>query len=136
MLEIAAGKFAVAAASTVLAGGAAVGINVASDCSAGQEMTAYGCATVTDAPDITRGHGTVSSVTPSSGVVFRDENGNRTNSGLSPRDKFMYVGQKMQGKGNDGTLILVKQITKGVGGWGPLYLAWIPVKYTANPGAF
>lgn len=136
MFEIAAGKIAVTAASTVLAGGAAVGISATGDCPTGQEKTVFGCATVTNAPDITRGHGSISSVTPSSGVVFRDGNGNRTTSGLSPRDKFMYVGQKMEGKNGDGTLILVKQMTKGVGGWGPLYLAWIPVKYTANPELF
>lgn len=138
MLEIAAGKLAVAAASTVLAGGAAVGLNASGNCPDGQEKTLFGCATVTNAPDVTvdKGYGSISRVTPSGGVDFRDEDRNRTDSGLSPQDRFQYVGQKVEGKNGDGPLILVKQLTKGKGGWGPRYLGWIPIKYTENPSLF
>lgn len=137
MLEIAAGKLALAAAGAIVAGGTALGVNTAGGCPAGQETTIFGCAKVTNAPDERgAGYGKVSSVTPSGGVDFRDVNGDRTSSGLSPADRFQYVGQKRKGKNGDGPLILVKQLTHGKGGWGPLYLAWIPVKYTADPTSF
>lgn len=80
--------------------------------------------------------GAVSSVKPAVGVDFRDDEGNRTASGLSPRDEFQYMGMKREGKNGDGTLILVKQLTQGKGGWGPVYFAWIPVKYTVDPSLF
>lgn len=68
-------------------------------------------------------------VTPAVGVDFRDDNGNRTTSGLSPRDQFKYLGQRKVGINGDGTLIKVRQITQGMGGWGDLYEGWIPEKY-------
>lgn len=80
--------------------------------------------------------GAISSVKPAVGVDFRDDEGNRTASGLSPRDEFQFMGMKREGKNGDGTLILVKQLTEGKGGWGPVYFAWIPVKYTVDPTLF
>ena len=79
---------------------------------------------------------TVSSVTPSVGVDFRDDHGNRTSSGLSNRDQFEYLNARRQGRSGDGMLIKVRQITHGKGGWGPLYTGWIPVKYTQLPSMF
>jgi hypothetical protein len=91
--------------------------------------------TVTECPDvkISAGVTVVSSVTPGVGVDFRDDNGNRTSSGLSSRDQFKYLGLKKVGKGEDGMLVKVEQITQGRGGWGELYIGWVPMKYTARP---
>lgn len=96
-------------------------------------------AKITECPDVvvSGGQGTsISSVTPGVGVDFRDDNGNRTSSGLSNQDQFEYLNAKKPGKNGDGTLIKVKQITKGKGGWGSMYIGWIPVKYTQIPSMF
>lgn len=129
-----------AAASAVLAGTLVVAAPaaMADSCPVGQEMTAWGCGTVEDHPEQneSRGISTISSVKPSVGVDFRDANGNRTASGLSSRDQFKWLGETMPGNGTDGPLIKVEQISKNSGGWGPLYIGWIPVKYTQAPSLF
>jgi hypothetical protein len=79
---------------------------------------------------------TTSAVTPAVGVDFRDDHGNRTTSGISNRDQFEYLGVQREGKNGDGTLIKVRQLTNGRGGWGKLYTGWIPVKYTQLPSMF
>lgn len=79
---------------------------------------------------------TISFVTPAVGVDFRDDNGNRTASGLSSNDQFEYLGEKRAGVNGDGTLIRIRQITTGKGGWGSRYEGWIPVKYTSVPSLF
>jgi hypothetical protein len=134
IFETAAAK---AAATAVLAGSATLGVGVAaSDCPSGQEMTVWGCAVVKTAPDetIRRGTGTISATTVA--VTFRDENGNRTDSGLGAEDQFEWLGGRKPGKNGDGQLIEVKQITTGKGGWGSLYQGWIPAKYTQIPSMF
>ena len=127
-------------AGAVLAGGATLGVGVAvKDCPAGQEMSVMGCAKVTHHPSGRKGTGTHSAVDgrkAPSGVDLRDGNGNRTTSGLGPDDQFEWLGGKKPGKNGDGTLIEVKQVTTGKGGWGPLYEGWIPVKFTQIPSMF
>lgn len=131
---IAVGAAAAAIAGTIALGGAAS----AADCPAGQQMTVRGCGTVTTYPDETRSSetGTSSFVTPAVGVDFRDDNGNRTSSGLSNQDQFVWLGGKKPGKNGDGTLIQVKQTTHGKGGWGSLYIGWVPLKYVSGPEMF
>lgn len=85
--------------------------------------------TVTECPTGAKVGSVIGFVTPAVGVDFRDDNGNRTASGMSPYDQFQYLGQTKAGKNGDGTLIKVRQLTKGKGGWGSLYEGWIPVKY-------
>jgi len=133
LFETAAAKTVAAA---VLAGGATLGVNAAvTDCPAGQEMTVVGCAEVTHHPDETKwGTGTNSATTVA--VDFRDQNGNRTNSGMGAEDQFEWLGGRKPGKNGDGMLIEVKQTTTGKGGWGSLYQGWIPVKYTQIPSMF
>ncbi|MCP9209510.1 hypothetical protein [Streptomyces cucumeris] len=119
-----------AAASAVLAGSLAIGAPAASaaGCPEGQVKTSMGCGKTS------KGTNSISSVTPAVGVDFRDASGNRTSSGLSNSDQFEWLGGKMTGKGDDGMLIEVRQVTHDMGGWGPLYQGWIPVKYTQLPG--
>ncbi|MER6605754.1 hypothetical protein ABT282_07515 [Streptomyces sp. NPDC000927] len=92
--------------------------------------------TVTECPDTsTRSTGgTISSITPSEGVDFRNNNGFKTGSGLSNRDRFRYLGETRTFNGE--VMIRVKQITSGMGGYGSLYEGWIPVRFTANPSMF
>jgi hypothetical protein len=132
---------AVKAAAGILAAGAIGGgvvVETSSGCPAGKEMTVFGCATVQNYPGETSSTGTNvrSSVTPSGGVDFRDKNGNRTGSGMSNQDQFVWLGSKKPGKNGDGMLIEVEQVTHGKGGWGPLYKGWIPVKFTQAPQMF
>lgn len=138
---IAAGAAAAALAGTIAIGGTAS----ASSCPSGQVKTAYGCGTVTGEVKGEQGHptGTTSFVTPAVGVDFRDEDGNKTGSGFYPANAFEYLGKKKQGKNGDGTLILVRQMTKAndgasitQSGYGNLYKGWIPVKYTQVPEMF
>ena len=122
-------------AGAVLAGGAVAGVGATTHCNPGEVLIGGSCGKVTGTmPDETRGTGVTSAVTVD--VDFRDTNGNRTNSGISTQDQFEWLGGKKQGKGGDGTLIEVKQITHGKGGWGPAYKGWIPVKFTQIPGMF
>lgn len=126
-----------AAASAALAGSLLVIAPAASaaSCPSGQVAIAGGCGTVVGTlPD--QSHGTTGSVVPEVGVDFRDEHGHRTGSGLSNQDQFRYLDQKKDGLNGDGTLIKVRQTTKGKGGWGELYEGWIPVKYTQLPKMF
>lgn len=123
-----------AAAGVLVAGGAVVGVGTTGHCPSGETHTVFGCAKVTTAPDESTGTGTISAVTVN--VSFRDEGGNKTGSGISTEDQFQWLGQKKPGKNGDGTLIKVKQITHGKGGWGPLYEGWIPVKFTQAPALF
>lgn len=135
MLEIAAVKAASVVASVVVAGGAVVGVGAAKDCPAGQDATLFGCAVVTTAPDeVKQGTNVNSAVTVD--VDFRDAQGNRTSSGMGNEDQFQWLGGKKPGKNGDGALIQVRQLTRGQGGWGPLYEGWIPVKYTQIPSMF
>ncbi len=93
--------------------------------------------TVTTCPDVTTFRTTViSSVTPAVGVDFRNDDGDRTASGLSSHDQFRFLHLTKEGKGGDGLLIKVRQTTQGKGGWGPLYEGWIPAKYTQIPSMF
>lgn len=135
IFETAAAKVA---ATAVLAGSATLGVGVAAtDCPAGQEVTIMGCGKVTQTvPDetIRRGTGTISATTVN--VDFRDENGNRTSSGMGTGDQFEWLGGRKPGKNGDGTLIEVKQTTTGKGGWGDRYEGWIPAKYTQIPSMF
>ncbi|MBD3004553.1 hypothetical protein [Streptomyces sp. 5-10] len=98
----------------------------------------YETGTVTDCPDVTTSKptGTVTSaISPLySAVDFRDSNGVKTGSGLSNRDQFQYLNEKKTVGGVE--LIRVKQITKGMGGYGSLYEGWIPVNYTMLPSMF
>jgi hypothetical protein len=130
----AAATSAVVAATLIVAAPAAS----AAECPAGQEMTTWGCGEVTEHPEQSgmKGMSVISSVTPEVGVDFRNANGKRTGSGLSNKDQFQWTGRTMEGQGRDGLLIEVKQITEDRGGWGPLYMGWIPVKYTQAPGLF
>lgn len=131
---------AAALAGTVALGGAAS----ASSCPSGQVKTAYGCGQVTGEIKGEQGHptGITSFVTPAVGVDFRDENGNKTGSGFYPANAFEYLGKKKHGKNGDGTLILVRQLTRHDGpgitqsGYGSLYKGWIPAKYTQAPSMF
>lgn len=127
-LKVAAG--ALAAGGLTVGGASAVG-----HCSPGQVVTGFGCGTVKEtAPDETRGGTITTAVTFD--VNFRDDNGDRTSSGLGANDQFHYLGAKKMGKNGDGMLIKVKQTTTGQGGWGSLYEGWIPVKYTQLPSMF
>lgn len=136
MLEV----IGVKVAAGVLAAGAVTGgaVQIADGCPAGQDMTVFGCAKVQGYPDQSSSSGTNirSSITPAGGVDFRDSRGNRTGSGISNEDQFEWLGGKKPGKNGDGTLIEVKQVTHGKGGWGPLYQGWIPVKFTQLPSMF
>jgi len=137
---IAAGAAAAALAGTIALGGAAA----ASDCKPGQVKIAGGCGNVTGEIKGEQGRSTgiTSFVTPAVGVDFRDENGNKTGSGFYPANAFEYLGKKKHGKNGDGTLILVRQLTRQDGpgitqsGYGNLYKGWIPVKYTQAPSMF
>lgn len=138
---IAAGAAAAALAGTIALGGTAM----ASDCKPGQVKTAYGCGDVTGEVKGEQGESTgiTSFVTPAVGVNFRDENGTKTSSGFYPVNGFEYLGKKKAGKNGDGTLILVRQMTKSAdgssvtqSGYGSLYKGWIPVKYTQLPSMF
>ncbi|MFE0472539.1 hypothetical protein ACFW2V_13085 [Streptomyces sp. NPDC058947] len=132
-LEATAAKIA----GAVLVGGATLGVGAATtDCPTGQEMTVMGCAKVTDYEDETVQQGTGSHSAVTVDVTFRDDQGNRTTSGMSSQDQFEWLGGKKPGKNGDGMLIEVKQISRGKGGWGPLYQGWIPVKYTHIPRMF
>lgn len=124
------------AATAVLAGGAVAGVSATESCPAGQEATLFGCATVTHHPDEEnrRDTGITSAVTVN--VSFRDNHGNKTDSGISTEDQFKWLGGKKLGKNGDGMLIEVEQTTEGKGGWGSLYQGWIPVKYTQIPSMF
>jgi len=137
---IAAGAAAAALAGTIALGGTAV----ADDCKPGQVKTAYGCGDVTGEIKGEQGKSTgiTSFVTPAVGVDFRDEAGNKTGSGFYPANAFEYLGKKKQGKNGDGTLILVRQLTRDdpgtvtQSGYGTLYRGWIPEKYTQAPELF
>lgn len=138
---IAAGAAAAAIAGTIALGGTAS----ATDCKPGQLKTAYGCGDVTGEIKGEQGHptGTTSFVTPSVGVDFRDELGRKTGSGFYPANGFEYLGRKKHGINGDGTLILVRQMTRAKdgpsvtqSGYGTLYMGWIPVKYTQLPSMF
>lgn len=137
---IAAGAAAAALAGTIALGGVAS----ASGCPSGQVKTAMGCGTVTGEVKGEQGFhtGITSFVTPSVGVDFRDEAGNKTGSGFYPANAFEYLGKKKHGKNGDGTLILVRQLTRAddgsvtQSGYGSLYKGWIPEKYTQAPEMF
>jgi hypothetical protein len=137
---IAAGAAAAALAGTIALGGSAA----ASDCKPGQVKIMGQCGNVTGEIKGEQGRhtGISSFVTPTVGVDFRDEAGNKTGSGFYPANAFEYLGRKKQGKNGDGTLILVRQLTKAddgtvtQSGYGSLYKGWIPVKYTQAPGLF
>lgn len=136
---LAAGAAAVALTGTLIAGGTAA----ASDCPAGQTKTAMGCGTVQNSAETGFHTGTTSFVTPAVGVDFRDDSGRKTGSGFYPANAFEYLGKKKHGINGDGTLILVRQMTKkkdGAGitqsGYGSLYRGWIPAKYTQVPSMF
>jgi hypothetical protein len=144
---------ATAATAAIIATAGVAGATSASaadNCPPGQEqVAAFGktqCGTVTEIPDPPnqnqtgetggQADSTTSSVTPSVGVILRDDNGALTTSGLSNRDQFEYLGEKMDGKHGDGTLIKIRQTSTGMGGWGELREGWIPVKYTQLPTMF
>ena len=137
---IAAGAAAVALTGSLAFAGTAA----ADSCKPGQVKTAYGCGDVTGEIKGEQGKSTgiTSFVTPAVGVDFRDENGNKTGSGFYPANAFEYLGKKKHGKNGDGTLILVRQMTKAddgavtQSGYGTLYKGWIPVKYTQLPSMF
>lgn len=134
MLHAAAIKVA---AGALAAGGITVtGVSATGHCSPGQVVTSFGCGTVTQTlPDESRqGTGVTSAVTVD--VDFRDAGGSRTDSGISHNDVFEWLGGRKPGKNGDGTLIEVKQVTHGKGGWGPAYIGWIPEKYTQAPMMF
>jgi hypothetical protein len=133
LFETAAAKVA---AGALLAGGVTFGGVAASDCPTGQEMTVMGCATVKNYDDETIRQGTGSTSFVTVDVDFRDNDGNRTSSGMSNQDQFEWLGGKKPGKNGDGMLIEVKQISTGKGGWGSLYQGWIPVKFTSAPRMF
>lgn len=134
-----------AVVATALTGSLIAGTASASalDCKPGQVKVMGQCGTVTG-EDKRQGRSTgiTSFVTPSVGVDFRDNNGNKTGSGFYPANAFEYLGRKMHGKNGDGTLILVRQLTKAddgsvtQSGYGNLYTGWIPVKYTQIPSMF
>lgn len=138
---IAAGAAAVALTGSLAFAGTAA----ADSCKPGQVKTAYGCGDVTGEIKGEQGKSTgiTSFVTPAVGVDFRDEDGNKTGSGFYPANGFEYLGKKKHGKNGDGTLILVRQLTKAQdgnavtqSGYGTLYKGWIPVKYTQIPSMF
>jgi hypothetical protein len=137
---IAAGAAAAALAGTLVMGGTAA----ASDCKPGQVKIMGQCGDVTGEIKGEQGveTGINSFVTPAVGVDFRDENGNKTGSGFYPVNAFEYLGKKKQGINGDGTLILVRQLTRQdpgtvvQSGYGSLYRGWIPVKYTQAPELF
>lgn len=138
---IAAGAAAVALTGSLAFAGSAA----ADSCKPGQVQTSFGCGDVTGEIKGEQGHptGTTSFVTPSVGVDFRDENGRKTGSGFYPANAFEYLGKKKHGINGDGTLILVRQMTKAndgasivQSGYGNLYKGWIPVKYTQLPSMF
>jgi len=139
--SIAAGAAAIALTGSLALAGTAS----ADSCKPGQVQTAYGCGDVTGEIKGEQGKSTgiTSFVTPAVGVDFRDENGNKTGSGFYPANGFEYLGKKKHGKNGDGTLILVRQMTKSQdgasitqSGYGNLYKGWIPVKYTQLPSMF
>lgn len=137
---LAAGVAAAALTGSIALGGTAV----ASDCKPGQVKTSFGCGDVTGEIKGEQGKSTgiTSFVTPAVGVDFRDEEGNKTGSGFYPANAFEYLGKKKHGKNGDGTLILVRQLTRAddgtvtQSGYGTLYKGWIPVKYTQLPSMF
>lgn len=124
------------AAGVLVAGGATVGgVSASTHCPPTQVVTGFGCGTVTETvPGETRGGSITSAVTVA--VDFRDDNGDRTSSGLGAHDQFQYLGAKKQGRNGDGLLIKVRQTTRGQGGWGSLYEGWIPARWTQIPGMF
>lgn len=137
---IAAGAAAAALAGSIAFAGTAAAV----DCKPGQVKVMGQCGDVTGEIKGEQGveTGITSFVTPAVGVDFRDESGNKTGSGFYPVNAFEYLGKKKQGKNGDGTLILVRQLTREdpgsitQSGYGSLYKGWIPVKYTQAPELF
>lgn len=137
---IAAGAATAALAGTLVMGGTAA----ASDCKPGQVKIMGQCGDVTGEIKGEQGAhtGITSFVTPAVGVDFRNENGVKTGSGFYPANAFEYLGRKKHGINGDGTLILVRQLTRAddgtvtQSGYGSLYQGWIPVKYTQAPELF
>lgn len=136
---------AAGAATLALTGSLAfAGTAAASDCKPGQVKVMGQCGDVTGEIKGEQGRetGITSYVTPAVGVDFRDEAGNKTGSGFYPVNLFEYLGKKKHGKNGDGTLILVRQLTRDdpgtvvQSGYGDLYRGWIPVKYTQAPELF
>lgn len=130
-----------AVAGVALAGSLAVAAPAASATTCAKDQVVIGgqCGTVTSTlPDETRGSRITTGIRQdmTTGVTFRDDNGNRTSSGMAVKDQFNFLGPKKMGRNGDGMLVKVKQITKGQGGWGDLYIGWIPVKYTMAPQLF
>lgn len=81
----------------------------------------------------TKGNGTVSAPAPGTGgLIFRDAQGRDLGSGMGEGDQFEFIKHGPAGSG----LIYVKQITKGMGGWGTEYIGYVKVKYTMAPELF
>lgn len=98
-------------------------------------------AKITECPDATVSNSNGVGVTTSApaqgtgGLIFRDENGRDLGSGMGENDQFDWLGRKAVTA--DGTkLIYVKQITRGVGGWGSLYEGWVRAQFTMAPQLF
>ncbi|WP_331726300.1 hypothetical protein [Streptomyces sp. NBC_00470] len=68
-------------------------------------------------------------VTPSVGVAFRDESGNRTGSGISPADRFTFSGTVVIA---GTTYYRATQTTTGVGGWGDLRSGLVPAGFVVR----
>lgn len=128
---------ATAVATAVLSGTALVGNAnaVGGTCSGKGNVAHVTERTVTDPSTGKRAVATVtecsgSRVTPAVGVDFRDDNGFKTGSGLSPNDRFVYLGEPRMLNGE--MMVMVKQTTSGVGGYGSLYKGYIPTRFIAD----
>lgn len=130
---IAAGAAAAALAGTIALGGTAS----ASSCPSGQVKVMGQCGTVTSTEADEKGGRNVQSgpARGTGGLIFRDENGRDLGSGMGENDQFVWNGKKHTTA--DGTkLIYVKQVTRGVGGWGSLYEGWVRQQFTMAPALF
>ncbi|MDF3141498.1 MULTISPECIES: hypothetical protein [unclassified Streptomyces] len=68
-------------------------------------------------------------VTPAIGVAFRTEDGVKTSSGISPRDRVTFHGTVTVG----GTVYYrATQTTTGLGGWGALRTGLLPAVYVVR----
>lgn len=129
---------AAGAAAAALAGTIAMGTTAsASPCPSGQVKVAGSCGVVTGtSPDEYKGrHVQSGPARGTGGLIFRSENGFDLGSGMGEEDQFIWEGKKHTTA--DGTkLIYVKQTTRGVGGWGPLYEGWVRQEFTMAPELF
>lgn len=144
---------AVGAAAAALAGTIALGGSAVADSTCGPGATAKvhyenvknpvtgktEREKITECPDVTVSSGNgVTTGAPAQntgGLIFRDQNGRDLGSGMGENDQFEWEGRKATAR-NGEKLIYVKQITRGVGGWGSLYEGWVRAEFTLTPQQF